>query len=188
MPFSTIWTALFYPYIAHERTAQNLILSVRSVPFALCLKERHRSQNGGSLKSDWAISKSDVPSSGKYTNSSKTGCMEPICPITFATSRYVTLGHFSSVSSMDSSVLSTRFGKTEIVLDWKLNRKPFQSINRDGTQIHLDAPGTKPASSKSHWISTANLDKKLLRFRNNHAIVAVQVQRLPYRPTPYTYR
>ena len=33
----------------------------------LCLKERHRSQNEGSLKSDWAISKSDVPSSDVYT-------------------------------------------------------------------------------------------------------------------------
>ena len=44
MPFSTILTALFYPYIAHERTAQNLILSVRLLHFAL-FKERHRSQN-----------------------------------------------------------------------------------------------------------------------------------------------
>ena len=55
MPISTIFTALFYPYIAHERTAhcaQNLILSVRSLRFALSLKERHRSQNEGSLKSD----------------------------------------------------------------------------------------------------------------------------------------
>jgi len=45
MPISTIFTALFYPYIARERTAQNLILSVRSERSALCLKERHRSQN-----------------------------------------------------------------------------------------------------------------------------------------------
>ena len=52
MPFSTILTALFYPYIAHERTAQNLIFLVRSVRFALCVKERHRFQNEGSLKSD----------------------------------------------------------------------------------------------------------------------------------------
>ena len=52
MPFSTILTALFCPYIAHERNAQNLILSVRSLRFALCLKERHRSQNQGSLKSE----------------------------------------------------------------------------------------------------------------------------------------
>ena len=49
MPISTIFTALFYPYIAHERTAQNFILSVRSERFALCLKERHRSQNQGSV-------------------------------------------------------------------------------------------------------------------------------------------
>ena len=48
MPFPTIFTALFYPYIAHERTAQNLILSLR---FALFVKERHGSQNEGSLKS-----------------------------------------------------------------------------------------------------------------------------------------
>ena len=53
MPISTIFTALFYPYIAHEQTAQNLILSVRS---ALCLKERHRSQNEGSLKSEERLS------------------------------------------------------------------------------------------------------------------------------------
>ena len=51
MPFSTIFMLLFYPYIAHERTAQNLILSVRSLSFALFVKERHRSQNQGSLKS-----------------------------------------------------------------------------------------------------------------------------------------
>ena len=63
MRFSTILTALFCPYIAHERTAQNQILSVRSLHFALCLKERHRSQNQGSLKSERVISKSDVPSS-----------------------------------------------------------------------------------------------------------------------------
>ena len=56
MPFSTILTALFYPYIVHERTAQNLILSVRSLGFALCLKERHRSQNDGSLKSEERLS------------------------------------------------------------------------------------------------------------------------------------
>ena len=52
MPISTIFTALFYPYIAQERTAQSAILSVRSELFALCLKERHRSQNQGSLKSE----------------------------------------------------------------------------------------------------------------------------------------
>ena len=52
MPISTIFTALFYPYIAHERTAKNLILSVRSERSALSLKERHRSQNEDSLKSD----------------------------------------------------------------------------------------------------------------------------------------
>ena len=52
MPISTIFTALFYPYIAQERTAQSAILSVRSERFALCLKERHRSQNEGSLKSE----------------------------------------------------------------------------------------------------------------------------------------
>ena len=48
MPFSTICSALFYPYIAHERTAQNLILSVCSMLFALFLKERHPSKNQGS--------------------------------------------------------------------------------------------------------------------------------------------
>ena len=52
MPISTIFTALFYPYIAQERTAQSAIFSVRSERFALCLKERHRSQNEGSLKSE----------------------------------------------------------------------------------------------------------------------------------------
>ena len=56
MPFSTIVTALFYPYIAHERTAQNLILSVRSLRSALCLKERHHSQNEGSIKSEEQLS------------------------------------------------------------------------------------------------------------------------------------
>ena len=56
MRFSTILTVLFCPFIAHERTAQNLILSVRSMRFALFLKERHRSQNQASLKSDVPIS------------------------------------------------------------------------------------------------------------------------------------
>ena len=56
MPISTIFTALFYPYIAHERTAQNLILSVCSERSALCLKERHRSQNEVSLKSQERLS------------------------------------------------------------------------------------------------------------------------------------
>ena len=74
MRFSTILTALFCPYIAHELTAQNLILSVRSLRFARCtslfllssaiapkIKVRSRA------KSDWAISKSDMPSSTNHT-------------------------------------------------------------------------------------------------------------------------
>ena len=56
MRFSTILTVLFCPYIAHERTAQNLILSVRSLRFVLFVKERHRSQNQGSLKSKERLS------------------------------------------------------------------------------------------------------------------------------------
>jgi len=56
MPFPTIVTALFYPYIAHERTAQNLILSVRSLHFTLFVKERHHSQNQGLLKSEERLS------------------------------------------------------------------------------------------------------------------------------------
>ena len=59
--FSTILTALFCPYIAHERTSQNLILSVRSLRFALCLKERHRSQNEGSLKSEERFQRAMCP-------------------------------------------------------------------------------------------------------------------------------
>ena len=54
--FSTIFTALFYPYIAHERTSQNLILLVRSSLFALFLIERHRSRNHGLLKSEERLS------------------------------------------------------------------------------------------------------------------------------------
>ena len=52
MPISTIFTALFYPYIAQERTAQSEISSVCSERSALCLTERRRSQNEGSLKSE----------------------------------------------------------------------------------------------------------------------------------------
>ena len=52
MRFSTILTALFFPYIAQERTAPNLILLVRSLCFTLFFKECHRSQNQGSLKSE----------------------------------------------------------------------------------------------------------------------------------------
>ena len=39
-----------------EQTAQSEILSVRSERSALCLKERHRSQNEGSLKSEERLS------------------------------------------------------------------------------------------------------------------------------------
>ena len=50
MRFSTIFTALFFPYIAHEQTAQNwdfvsLLIALRSILF-----EHHCSQNQGSLK------------------------------------------------------------------------------------------------------------------------------------------
>ena len=51
MRFSTIFTALFYPYIA-----KNLILSVPLSLFALFLIERHCSQNHGSLKSEEQLS------------------------------------------------------------------------------------------------------------------------------------
>ena len=71
MPISTIFMALFYPYIAQERTAQSAILSVRSERFAqsaslfvsrsaIAVKIKVRSR----AKSERAISKSDVPSSG----------------------------------------------------------------------------------------------------------------------------
>ena len=54
MRFSTIFTALLYPYIPHERTAQNLDFFSSLV--ALILIERHRSQNKGSLKSEEQLS------------------------------------------------------------------------------------------------------------------------------------
>ena len=50
MRFSTIFTALFCPYIAHERTTHNL--DYVSSLVALFLTEHHRSQNEGSLKSE----------------------------------------------------------------------------------------------------------------------------------------
>ena len=50
--FSTIFTAPFCPYIPHEQNAQNLILSVRLLLFALVLTEHHCSQNHGLLKSE----------------------------------------------------------------------------------------------------------------------------------------
>ena len=57
MHFSTIFTALVFPYIAHEQTAQNLdfvssLVTRRSSLFALILIERHCSQNKGLLKSE----------------------------------------------------------------------------------------------------------------------------------------
>ena len=54
MHFSTIYNSLFYPYIAHERTTQNLDLVSSLV--ALIFNERHCSQNKCSLKSEerWA--------------------------------------------------------------------------------------------------------------------------------------
>ena len=53
MRFSTIFTALFYHYIAHEQTTQSLdfvslLVTLRSYSF-YCF---YRSQNKGSLKSD----------------------------------------------------------------------------------------------------------------------------------------
>ena len=54
MRFSTIFTALFYPYIAHEQTAQNLDFVSSLV--ALILIERHRSQNKGLLKREERLS------------------------------------------------------------------------------------------------------------------------------------
>ena len=54
MRFSTILTALFCPYIAHERTAHNL--DYVSSLVALCLTEHHRSQNEGALKSEELLS------------------------------------------------------------------------------------------------------------------------------------
>ena len=47
---------IFSPYIAHERTAQNLIFPVHSSLFALFLITRLRSQDCGSLKSEERLS------------------------------------------------------------------------------------------------------------------------------------
>ena len=54
MRFSTIFTALFYPYIAHERIAQNL--GFVSSLVALILIECHRSQNKGLVKREERLS------------------------------------------------------------------------------------------------------------------------------------
>ena len=54
MRFSTILTALFFPYIAHEQTVQNLDFVSSLV--ALFLIERHGSQNQGLLKSEERLS------------------------------------------------------------------------------------------------------------------------------------
>ena len=57
----------FYAFFNHFYSALlSWIMSIRSSLFALFLIERHHSQNQGSLKSDWAISKSDVPNSEFY--------------------------------------------------------------------------------------------------------------------------
>ena len=65
--FSTIFTALFFPYIPHERFAQNLILSVRSSLFFLLSAiapkmqvrsraiERFQSVMGPALRKCWAL-------------------------------------------------------------------------------------------------------------------------------------
>ena len=59
MRFSTILTALFCPYIAHEPTAQNL--DYVSLLDALFLIESHHSQNQGSLKSEERFQRSMHP-------------------------------------------------------------------------------------------------------------------------------
>jgi len=61
MPFLTILTALFCPYIAHEQTTHNL--DYVSSLIALCLTECHPPKMKVRSR---AISKSDVPNSGKY--------------------------------------------------------------------------------------------------------------------------
>ena len=53
MRFSTIFTVLFFPYIAHERTAQNLILSVRSSLFLLLSAIAPKMQVRSRAKSDF---------------------------------------------------------------------------------------------------------------------------------------
>ena len=63
--FSTIFTALFYPYIAHERTLRIWIMSVRSSLFFSLSAIAHKIMVRSRAKSDRAISKSDAPSSGK---------------------------------------------------------------------------------------------------------------------------
>ena len=63
--FSTIFTALFCPYIAHEQTDQNLILSVCSSLFFLLSVIAPEIKVRSRAKSDWAFLKSDVPSSEK---------------------------------------------------------------------------------------------------------------------------
>ena len=52
---------LFFPYITHEQTAQNLILSVRSLLFTLFLKSLLSSRNQGSLKSEEQFQRAMCP-------------------------------------------------------------------------------------------------------------------------------
>ena len=67
MRFSTIFTMLFCPNIAHEQTAHNLdyvslLVACRSLLFFLLSAIAPKMKVGSRAKSDWAISKSDAPS------------------------------------------------------------------------------------------------------------------------------
>ena len=59
MRFSTVFTALFNPYITHERIAQNLDFVSSLIAFFLI--ECHCSQNQGSLKSEERFQRAMYP-------------------------------------------------------------------------------------------------------------------------------
>ena len=78
MRFSTIFTALFCPYVTYERTPQNL--DFVSLLFALFLIERHRSKNQGSLQSEERLS------------NFKERCAQ-LCKITYSTTMLTGIGN-----------------------------------------------------------------------------------------------
>ena len=91
-------------------------MSVRSERFALCLKERRRSQNEGSLKSERANSKSDVPSSDSIIVSDFTSKVVHPC-------------------WMIRGVDNPQVGKTT------MNGKFYKMLN--GLRVHLMGPEVK---------------------------------------------
>ena len=140
MPFSTVFTALSSPYVAHERTAQNLILSVRSLRFALCLKERHRSQNEGSLKSEERLSDFKERCAQLWEQGSTFNPSYGTAPCSIAG---------NCTAPLLNPVGSTASGSTYQVADWPSAPPPASPVLAPRVALSTQAAAQPPRSLTS---------------------------------------